>query len=130
MADLAVAPLIIAITIIVETAIVGQLAVFEDTEDHGAAAVGACVLGEVVTTGELLAALVALEWLVLCVEGAVVALEMFLATEATVAELADEGLGWVLGEGLLATTSVDRCLCWRSAARLRASTSCVIGGVV
>ena len=36
-------------------------------------------------------------------------LEMFLATEAARAKSADKGLGWVLGEGLLATSAVDRC---------------------
>ncbi len=80
------------------TIVMWELPVFKDTHDDGAAAVCACVLAEVVAAGELLAALMALEWLVLGVEGAVVALQMLLTTEATIAELADEGLGWVLSE--------------------------------
>lgn len=75
----------------------------KDTHDHGAGSVGTLVLGEVVRSGELLAAVGALEGLLVGVERAVVALEMFLAAEAAVAKLADEGLAGVLGERLLAT---------------------------
>jgi hypothetical protein len=70
--------------------------------------VGAGVLSQVVTARELLATLIALERLVLSVERAVVALEVLLTTEATRAKSADEGLGRVFGQGLLATAAVDR----------------------
>jgi hypothetical protein len=70
--------------------------------------VGTSVLGQVVAAGELLAALVALERLVLSVERAVVTLEMLLATEPARAECADEGLGRIFGQRLLATAAVHR----------------------
>lgn len=72
--------------------IVVVLALFKEVHDDGAAAVGAGVLRQVVAARELLAAVGALEWLVMSVEGAVVALEMLLAAEAAVAQLADKGL--------------------------------------
>lgn len=64
------------------------------------------MLSQVVAARELLAALVALEGLVLSVEGAVVTLEVLLATEAARAECADEGLGGIFGQRLLATATV------------------------
>ena len=70
---------------------------------------GPGVLREVVAAGELLAAVVALERFVVRVQGAVVALEVFLASEAARAEGADEGLGGVFGQGLFATAASD-CL--------------------
>jgi hypothetical protein len=70
----------------------------EDAHDHGTGTVGALVLAEVVRARELLAAVGALERLVVSVEGAVVALEVFLATEAARAKSADESLGRVLGQ--------------------------------
>ena len=56
------------------------------------------VLGEVVAAGELFAALVAFERLVMGVERAVVTLEVFLTTEAAGTEIADECLGWIIRE--------------------------------
>jgi hypothetical protein len=50
------------------------------------------MLSQVVASGELLAALVALERLLLGVQRTVVALEVFLAAEAAVAEITDKGL--------------------------------------
>lgn len=66
---------------------------------------GSRVLGEVIAARKLLAALVALKRLLLGVERAVVALQVLLATESPVAELADKCLGRVLGEGLLAAAA-------------------------
>lgn len=63
---------------------------------NGTSAVSALVLREVVAPGELLAAVGALERLVMSVERAVVALEVFLAAEAARAKSADEGLGGIL----------------------------------
>lgn len=85
-----------------------QFAVLQDTHDNGTASVGTGVLGQVVRARELLAAFVALEWLVLRVERAVVTLEVLLATEAASTEGADEGLGGILGQGLLSTSTVGR----------------------
>jgi hypothetical protein len=65
------------------------------------------VLSQVIAARELLAALVALKGLLAGVERAVVTLKVFLAAEAAVAELADEGLGRVLSQGLLATPAVN-----------------------
>ena len=69
---------------------------------------GALVLREVVAPGELLATVSALKGLVVSVERAVVALEVFLTTEAAVAEIADKGLGRVVGKRLLATAAAGR----------------------
>jgi hypothetical protein len=87
----------------------------EDTHDHGAGAVSALVLAEVVRARELLATVGALERLVVSVEGTVVTLEVFLTTEATRAESADEGLGGVLSQRLLATTAGGVAALGRSA---------------
>jgi hypothetical protein len=78
---------------------------------HGdrASAVSALVLREVVTPRELLTAISALKGLVVSVERAVVALEVLLAAEAARAEGADEGLGRVLSQRLLATAAAGRC---------------------
>jgi hypothetical protein len=69
--------------------------------------VGAGVLGEVVAAGELLTALVALERLVLGVQGAVVALEVLLATETARAQGANESLGRVIRQRLLTAATVN-----------------------
>lgn len=79
-----------------------------DLKAHGTSTVGALVLREVVAPGELLAAVSALKGLVVSVERAVVALKVFLTTEATRAESADEGLGRVVGKRLLATAAAGR----------------------
>lgn len=84
------------------------IACIENSHDNGATTVGASVLSEVVTAGELLATLVALKWLVLGVERAVVTLKVFLTTKATRAQSADEGLRGVLSQRLLAAPAVDR----------------------
>jgi len=84
-----------------------NLAVLQDTHDDGATTVCSSMLCQIVAARELLATFVAFEWLVLSMEGAVVTLEVLLAAEAARAELADEGLGWVFCQGLLATSSVD-----------------------
>lgn len=80
----------------------------DDTHDNCASAVSALVLAEVVATAELLATVGALERLLVGVERAVVALKVLLAAEATRAESADEGLGGILGERLLAATTGGR----------------------
>jgi hypothetical protein len=77
-------------------------------EANSASSVRTLVLGEVVTPGELLTAVSALERLVVSVKRAVVALEVFLTAEATRAESADEGLGRVVGKRLLATAAAGR----------------------
>lgn len=74
--------------------------------DNSARAVSTLVLSKVVRTRKLLAALVALERLVLSVEGSPVALQVFLAAEATVALVADKGLGGIFSQRLLASTTV------------------------
>jgi hypothetical protein len=79
-----------------------------DAHDNSAGTVSALVLAEVVAAAELLAAVGALEGLVVSVEGAVVTLEVLLAAEAARAESADEGLGRVLSKGLLAATTGGR----------------------
>src|SRR6266566_1759212 len=76
--------------------------VVDEVHDDGTRAVRAGVLRQVVRPGELLAALMALEGLLLRVEGPVVPLKMLLAPESAVAELAHEGLGRILRQGLLA----------------------------
>ena len=65
------------------------------------------MLTQVVGARELLATVCALKRLLMSVERSVVALEMFLASEATAAKGADEGLRWVVGEGLLAAAARD-----------------------
>jgi hypothetical protein len=50
------------------------------------------MLGEIVTSREFLAALVTLEGLVMGMEGTIMSLEVFLASEATVADITDESL--------------------------------------
>ncbi len=50
------------------------------------------MLREIVTSRELLAALVTFERLVVSVERSVMSLEVFLASESAVAKLTDEGL--------------------------------------
>ena len=79
-----------------------------DAHDNSAGAVSALVLAEVVAAAELLATVGALERLVMSVERTVVALEVFLATEATGAESADKGLGGILSQRLLATAAGGR----------------------
>jgi len=77
----------------------------KNTHDDCSGTVGTLVLAQVVGTRELLAAVSALEWLVVSVEGTVVTLEVFLAAEAAAAKSADECLGWIIGKRLLATTA-------------------------
>lgn len=79
-----------------------------DAHDDSAGTVGALVLAEVVAAAELLATVGALERLVVSVKRAVVTLQVLLAAEATRAESADESLGGVLSEGLLAATAGGR----------------------
>lgn len=100
------------------------LRVIDQVHDNGARSVGASVLGKVVGAGELLATLVALEGLLLGVQGAVVALEVLLAAEATSAKLTDEGLTRVLSQGLLTTAAVGR-----SSARGGAIVGCARRGI-
>lgn len=69
------------------------------------------MLREVVGARELLAAFSAAERLVLRVKRSEVTLQMFLTTEATSAEMADEGLGWVLRERLFSAPTDDGCGC-------------------
>ena len=68
-----------------------DLAVFQDAHDDGPTAMSASVLCQIITARELLATLIALKWLILGVERAVVTLEMFLTTEATRAKLTNKG---------------------------------------
>jgi hypothetical protein len=70
------------------------------------------MLRKVVASGELLAALVAFERLVLSVEGTVVSLEVLLASESAVADIADESLGGIFSQGLLSASAIDRWLRW------------------
>jgi hypothetical protein len=60
-----------------------DFSVLQNFHDNSAAAMRAGMLGKVVTAGEFLATLVALERLVVGVERAIVTLEMFLSAEAT-----------------------------------------------
>jgi len=69
--------------------------------------VGPGVLREIVGAGEFLATLIAREGLILRVQGPEVSLEVFLASEASCAQVADESLRGVLGEGLLPTATND-----------------------
>ena len=82
--------------------VVVKLGTVEDAHDHGTSAVSALVLGQVVAARELLTAVGALEGLVVGVERAVVALEVFLASEVAQADSADEGFGGIRSQGLLA----------------------------
>lgn len=86
----------------------GKLAVLKDTHDDGSCTVSALVLGEIVGARELLPAFSALEGLVMSVKRAVMAFEMFLTAEPTITQSADEGLGRVFSQGLLAATTIDR----------------------
>ncbi|KAI6766453.1 hypothetical protein HG531_011675 [Fusarium graminearum] len=88
--------------------IVGMRVIIDQVHDDGAAAVGSGMLGQVIASGELLATLVTLKRLLLCVERAVVTLEVFLAAETAVAKIADKGLGGILGKRLLASSAVGR----------------------
>lgn len=103
-----------------------DLAVLQDAHDYGTTSVGTSVLGQVVTAGELLAAFMAFEWLVLGVERSIMALEVFLATESTIAFIADKGLGWVFSERLLAAAAVD----WCSVGSARVGAHDTVGGVM
>jgi hypothetical protein len=84
-----------------------ELSVIEDAHHYCAGAVGALVLRQVVAARELLATVSALEWLLMGMERAVVALKMFLATEAARAKSAYKGLGRILSKRLLAATAGD-----------------------
>jgi hypothetical protein len=82
--------------------------IINQVHDDGTAAVGSGVLSQVVASRELLTTLVAFKGLLLCVERAVVALEVFLAAETAVAKITDKGLGGVLSKRLLASSAVGR----------------------
>jgi len=69
---------------------------------------GSLMLRKVITARELLAAVGAFEWLLMGMERSVVALEVFLATEATRAQGANKGLGRILSKGLLTASAADR----------------------
>jgi hypothetical protein len=84
-----------------------HLGIIKNTHDDGASAVGTLVLGEVIATRELLPTVSALERFLMGVERSIMALEMFLAAETTRAQVADKSLGWILGQGLLATTPAN-----------------------
>jgi hypothetical protein len=105
-----------------------QLAVLQDSHDNSTASVSASVLREIVTSGELLAALVTFKGLVLSMERPVVSLEVLLASESTVADVADEGLGRILSQGLLSAAAVDWWLRWRGAC-IRTSTDGVVASI-
>lgn len=83
-----------------------EFTVLKNTHDDSTTAVSASMLSEVVTSRELLAAVAALERFVLSVKRSVVALEVFLSTETSRAQVANEGLGRIFSQRLLATTSV------------------------
>jgi hypothetical protein len=100
----------------------------ENTHDNGAGSMSALVLGEVVAAGKLLAAIGALKGLLMSVERAVVALEMFLAAEAARAESADEGLGRILSQRLLAATAGDGLIEGWGIAIIRAGGNCIVVG--
>jgi len=85
-----------------------ELGAVENTHDDSASAVSALMLRKVVTTGELLATVSALEGLVVGVKRAVVALEVLLAAEASRAKSADEGLGRIFSQRLLAAATASR----------------------
>jgi hypothetical protein len=86
------------------------------------------MLRKVVAARELLAALMTLERLVVSVKGSDVSLQVFLASESTVADVADEGLRGVFGERLLAATAIDgSCLCVSTS--LRGGTHGVVRSV-
>ena len=72
--------------------ITDEFTILQDTHDNCTTAVSTSMLRKVVTSREFLAALVTFEWLVVGVERAVVSLEVFLASEATVADITDERL--------------------------------------
>ena len=82
-----------------------DLAILEHTHHNGSRAMSAGMLSKVVGSRELLAALIAFEGLVVSVERAVMTLEMFLSSETTRAECADECLGGILCQRLLATAT-------------------------
>jgi hypothetical protein len=65
------------------------------------------MLREIVAPRECLPALMALEWLLLCMEREVVAFQVFLTTEAVVAEVAYESFGRILCEGRLSASPLD-----------------------
>jgi len=94
--------------VLIVSKVVLQVTVFEDAHNDGTRSVSPSVLGEVVRARELLATLIALERLVVRVERTVVALEVFLSSEASRAQSANESLGWILGQRLLATTTIGR----------------------
>ena len=85
-----------------------ELGIVDQVHDKRARAVRTGMLGQVVGARELLTALVALERLIVSMQRTVVALEVLLAAETTVADVALEGLGRVFGQGLLAAAAVGR----------------------
>lgn len=74
----------------------------------------AAVLSQVVASRERLVAFGALEWLIIGVKGSEMPLKMFLSSKSAAADVADEGLGWVVRERLLATASNDISAEWHA----------------
>ena len=72
----------------------------EHSKRNGATSVCSLMLRQVVASRELLTTFSTFEWFILCVKRAVVALEVFLTTEATVAKVTDKGFGRVISQGL------------------------------
>jgi len=70
----------------------------EHTHDHRACAMSSLMLAQVIGTRELLATVGALEWLIMRMKRPIMALEMFLASEAAATERADESLGRVISQ--------------------------------
>ena len=66
------------------------------------------MLRQVVRARKFLAALAALEGLVTRMQAAVVPLQVLLPPETSAAEVAHEGLGGIVGEGLLAAATRNR----------------------
>lgn len=95
------------------------LGVVNEIHDDGTGAVSAGVLRKVIGARELLAAVVALKRLLLGVKRAVVALEVLLAAEPAVADIADKGLGGILRQGLLAPATASGSRQWSRTGILR-----------
>ena len=98
----------------------------KDTHHDGTGSVGTLVLRQIVGSREFFSAIGALERLIVGVERPVVALQVFLAAEATRAQIADEGLGRVLGKRLLTATAAGRC---SGGGLIRTGVASVIGRV-
>jgi len=95
-----------------------HLGAIKNAHYDGASAVGALMLRKVVAAGELLAAIGAFEWLVMRVERAIMALEVFLSAETTRAKGAHESFRWILGERLFAPAAAHGLRSWGSVTTL------------